>query len=211
MPDAADFQRASGGNCESSFEAVAVFPFDPRRLGQSPTAGCDRVPPDREPGAQRKKFGSKRILLNDNQRRRLAVKGKILGRKRLEQITSIVTPDTILRWHRDLVARHWDYGGRRKNVGRPPVPQETVELVLKLARENPRWGYKRIQGALWNLGLVISDTSIANILKAHGVDPAPDRKRQSTWKSFLKSHWDVLAAVDFTTIEVWTRSDLITY
>ena len=150
-------------------------------------------------------------MLNDNQRRRLAVKGKILGRKRLEQITSIVTPDTILRWHRDLVARHWDYGGRRKNVGRPPVPQETVELVLKLARENPRWGYKRIQGALWNLGLVISDTSIANILKAHGVDPAPDRKRQSTWKSFLKSHWDVLAAVDFTTIEVWTRSGLITY
>jgi putative transposase len=82
----------------------------------------------------------------------------------IEQIATIVTPDTILRWHRELVARHWDYSEQRKNAGRSPVPQETVDLVLKLARENPRWGYKRIQGALWNLGLVISDTSIANIL-----------------------------------------------
>jgi putative transposase len=158
----------------------------------------------------REKLGNKRILLNDNQRRRLAVKGKTLGRKRLEQIASIVTPNTILRWHRELVARHWDYSGRRKNVGRPPVPQETVELALKLARENPRWGYNRIQGALRNLGNAISDTAVANILKAHGIEPAPDRKRQSTWKSFLKAHWDVLASVGFTTIEVWTRSGLVT-
>ena len=81
----------------------------------------------------REKLGKKRILLNDDQRRRLAVKGKIVGRMMLEQIATIVTPDTILRWHRELVARHWDYSGRRKNAGRPPVPQETVELVLRLA------------------------------------------------------------------------------
>jgi hypothetical protein len=88
----------------------------------------------------REKLGKKRILLNDDQRRRLAVKGKILGRKTLEQMATIVTPDTILRWHRELVAAKWDYTGRRKKIGRPPVSTEVIELVLRMARENPRWG-----------------------------------------------------------------------
>ena len=158
----------------------------------------------------REKLGKKRILLNDDQRRRLAVKGKILGREVLEQLATIVTPDTILRWHRELVARHWDYSRRRKDVGRPPLSKEIVELVLRIARESPTWGYDRIQGALANLGHRISDTTVANILKIHGIEPAPDRKRQSTWKSFLEAHWDVLASVDFTTIEVWTKSGLVT-
>ena len=158
----------------------------------------------------REKLGKKRILLNDDQRRRLAVKGKILGREVLEQLATIVTPDTILRWHRELVARHWDYSRRRKDVGRPPLSKEIVELVLRIARESPTWGYDRIQGALANLGHRISNTTVANILKIHGIEPAPDRKRQSTWKSFLEAHWDVLASVDFTTIEVWTKSGLVT-
>jgi putative transposase len=72
----------------------------------------------------REKLGKNRILLSDDQRRRLAVKGKILGRKMLEQLAGIVTPDTILRWHRKLVAQHWDYSGHRKNVGRPPLSKE---------------------------------------------------------------------------------------
>ena len=159
----------------------------------------------------KQKLGKKRIILSDDQRRQLAVKGKILGRKILEQLTTIVSPETILRRHRELVARHWDYSGRRKSVGRPPVPQETADLVLKLARENPRWGYRRIQGAIRNLGREISDTTVANVLRAHGIEPAHDRRRQSTWKSFLEAHWDVLASVDFTTIEVWTRRGLVTY
>jgi putative transposase len=83
------------------------------------------------------KFGRSRILLSDEQRRRLAVKGKILGRKMLDQVASIVTPETILRWHRQLVAQNWDYSKRRKKVGRPTIPQETVDLVLRLAKENP--------------------------------------------------------------------------
>ena len=128
----------------------------------------------------------------------------------LEQLAGIVTPDTILRWHRELVARHWDYSGHRKDVGRPPLSKEIVELVLRIARENPTWGYDRIQGALANLGHRISDTTVGNILKAQGIEPAPDRRRQSTWKSFLQAHWDVLASVDFTTIEIWTRSGLVT-
>ena len=140
----------------------------------------------------REKLGKKRILLNDDQRRRLAVKGKILGRKMLEQLAGIVTPDTILRWHRELVARHWDYSGRRKNVGRPPLSKEIIELVLRIAGESPTWGYDRIQGALANLGHCISDTTVANILKAQGIEPAPDRMRKSTWKTFLEAHWDVL-------------------
>ena len=151
----------------------------------------------------KEKLGKKRILLNDDQRRRLAVKGKILGRKALEEIATIVTPDTLLRWHRKLIARKWDYSHRRrKKLGRPPLPREIVELVLTIARANPTWGYDRIQGALANLGYKISDTTVGNILKANGIEPAPNRKRQTTWATFLKAHWDVLGAIDFTTIEV---------
>jgi putative transposase len=88
----------------------------------------------------RKKLGNKRILLNDDQRRRLAVKGKILGRKTLKQLGSIFTPDTILGWHRELVARHWDFSGRRKHAGRPPVSKEIVDLVVRISRESPTLG-----------------------------------------------------------------------
>lgn len=84
----------------------------------------------------REKLGKKRILLTDNQRRRLAVKGKILGRKMLEQLATIVTPDTILRWHRELIARHWDYSNRRKATGRPPATPEIVDLVLRIAKRD---------------------------------------------------------------------------
>jgi hypothetical protein len=122
----------------------------------------------------REKLGKKRILLNDDQRRSLAVKGKILGRKLLEQVAMIVTPDTILRWHRELVTAKWDYSGRRKKIGRPPASPEVVELVLRMARENPGWGYDGIQGALANLGHLISNTCVGSLLKAQGVDPAPD-------------------------------------
>lgn len=159
----------------------------------------------------RQKIGKKRILLTNQQRRRLAVKGKILGRKMLERVAGIASPETILRWHRELVAQNWDYSRQQKKAGRPHVPQETVDLVLRLAKENPCWGYKRIQGAVANLGSVISDTAVANILRAHGIDPAPDRKRQSSWKDFLNTHWDVLASVDFTTMGVWTKKGLVTY
>jgi putative transposase len=98
--------------------------------------------------------------------------------------------------------RMWNYSERRKEIGRPPALAEVVELVLRMTRENPGSGYDRIQGALANLGHLISNTWVGSILKAHGIDPTPDRKRQSTWKSFLQAHWDVLAAVDFTAIEV---------
>ena len=157
------------------------------------------------------KLGRKRILLTDDQRRVLAVKGHALGRKALRELTTIVTPDTILRWHRELVAKKWDYSEKRKSVGRPRIRQVIVDLILKFARENPTWGYDRIQGALANVGYHISDTTVANVLKQHGIEPAPDRQRTGDWSTFLKAHWDVLAAIDFTTIEVWTKGGLVTF
>ena len=160
----------------------------------------------------KQKLGKKRILLDDDQRRRLAVKGVVLGRKRLEEVGTLFTPDTILRWHRMPVSNKWDYSDHRKSKpGRPPLPDEVRQLVVRMARENPSWGYDRIAGAIQNLGHDVSDQSVGNSLKAHGVEPAPDRKRQTTWKTFLKAHWDVLAAIDFTTVEVWTKSGLVTY
>lgn len=156
--------------------------------------------------------GRRRIRLSDDQRRLLAIKGKALGRKILQQITTIVTPDTILRWHRQLVAAKWDYSERRRsNPGRPPVSGEITQLILRMAQENPTWGYDRIQGALANLGHRLSNATVSNVLKAHGFEPAPRRKCQSTWKTFIKAHWDVLAAIDFTTVEVWTPRGLVSY
>jgi putative transposase len=159
----------------------------------------------------REKFGKRRILLDDVQRRRLAVKGKILGRKLLTQVGTLFTPDTILRWHHLLIAQKWDYSDRRqKKPGRSPLSQEIRDLVVRFAQENPSWGYDRIQGALANVGYDLSATSVANILKEQGIEPAPQRKRQTTWHTFLKAHWDVLAAVDFTTVEIWSTKGLVT-
>jgi len=152
----------------------------------------------------REKLGNGRILLNDDQRRRLAVKGKFLGRKALSALATIVSPDTILRWHRQLVALKWDYSDRRKSVGRPRIRQVIVDLIVRMAKENEGWGYDHIQGALKNLGFRISDTTVGNVLKEHGIEPAPVREKKTTWEKFLKSHWEVMGAADFTTVEVWT-------
>ena len=121
------------------------------------------------------KLGKKRILLTDDQRRLLAVKGKSIGRKALQELTTIVTPDTILRWHRELVAKKWDHTEKRKSVGRPRIRQVIVDLILRFAKENPSWGYDRIQGALANVDYHVSDTTVGNILRAHGIEPAPQR------------------------------------
>lgn len=135
----------------------------------------------------------------------------ILGRKLLDEFGTLFSPDTILRWHRKLIAAKWDYSHRKKKRGRPRVCQVIVNLTLQFAKENPTWGCDRIQGELSKVGYSISDTTVSNILKAHGVEPAPDRKRTGSWATFLKSHWDVLAAIDFTSVEVWTSHGLVTF
>jgi putative transposase len=157
-----------------------------------------------------KKLGKKRLLLDDDPRRLLAVKAHAIGRKALLELTTIFTPDTILRWHRELVARKFDSCDKRK-PGRPRIRQQIVDAIVCFARENPTWGYDRIQGALKNVGYHIADSTVANVLKAHGIEPAPDRQRSQSWSTFLKAHWNSLFATDFTTVEVWTRSGLVTF
>lgn len=147
---------------------------------------------------------------DDVQRRRLAVKGKLLGRKGLFRFASIVTPDTLLGWHRRLVALKYDSSTRRR-PGRPQTAADLRELILRMARENRSWGYTRIQGALANLRHEVGRGTIAKILREAGIDPAPGRRKGTTWKEFLRMHWDVLAATDFFTVEVWTAFGLVRY
>ncbi len=152
----------------------------------------------------------KRPRLNDDQRRRLAVKGKPVGRKNLLRLANRVTPDTLLAWHRRLIAEKYDTSQKRK-PGRPLTPAALRELILRMARENRSWGYTRIQGALQNLGHEIGRGTIAKVLKEAGVEPAPDRQKKTTWQEFLRSHWEVLAAADFFCVEVWTALGLVRY
>ena len=101
--------------------------------------------------ALRDQLGGKRLRFTDQQRRRLAVKAKAVGRKGLFEIDTLVTPDTLLRWHRQLIARKYD-GSEKRRPGRPRTAIEIEKLIVRMARENPRWGYTRIRGALYNLG-----------------------------------------------------------
>ncbi|MDA2926863.1 hypothetical protein MYX78_06460 [Acidobacteria bacterium AH-259-G07] len=130
----------------------------------------------------------RRLRLTDDQRRRLAVKGKVLGRKVLGQVARIVTPDTILAWHRRLIAKKWDYSARRKKPGRPRTMTEIRHLIVRMAQENPRWGYTRIQGALANLGHRVSGGTVRNTLRENGIEPAPERGLRTRWRAFLKAH-----------------------
>ena len=149
----------------------------------------------------------RRLRLNDAQRRRLAVLGQRLGRHVLREVATLVTPDTILRWHRELIARKWTYVRRRP--GRPGVLAEIRRLVVRMATENPSWGYTRIQGALKNVGHRVARSTIAAILKANGIPPSGERP--TTWRTFLRAHWPALVAADFFTTEVWTARGLVTY
>src|SRR5215831_5269970 len=155
----------------------------------------------------REQIGHRRLRFNDNQRRRLAAKAKKLGRKVLAQVATIVTPETLLVWHRKLIAKKYD-GSTFRRQGRPPTSTEIANLVIRMAEENRGWGYWRIQGALSNLGRLVARTTIANILKRNGIEPAPERNRKTTWKEFLNRHWQQIVASDFFTIEVWTPTGL---
>ena len=152
-----------------------------------------------------------RLRLSDPQRSTLAEIGKRLGRKALEQVACVAKPDTILAWYRRLVARKFDGSKQRSYPGRPPLQHEIVELVVRMARENPGWGYDRIVGALANLGHTVSDQTVGNVLRRHGLSPAPKRSQNTTWKDFIDSHMSVLAGVDFFTVEVLTWRGLATY
>jgi len=138
----------------------------------------------------REQFKGRALRLTDDQRRRLAAKGKKIGRRLLMQVATIVTPDTILRWHNRLIRAKWTFPAKR--VGRPGLMKEIRALIVRFAKENCGWGYTRIEGALRNVGHRVAPTTIRNVLKANGIKPAPDRP--TSWRTFLKTHWDQIAA-----------------
>ena len=150
----------------------------------------------------------KPLRLNDDQRRRLAAKGKALGRRVLKRVATIVTPDTILRWHRRLIAAAHTYPHKMR-IGRPGLMKAIRELVVRMAKDNASWGYLRMQGELKKVGHRVARTTIAKTLKDHGIQPSPERP--TSWKAFLKSHADVIAGADFFTVDVWTRRGLVTH
>src|SRR5437867_4495396 len=158
----------------------------------------------------REQLEGRRLRLTDDQRRRLAVKGKVLGRRVLGEVAGIVTPDTILRWYRRLVARKYD-GSRRRGPGRPRTKNDLAGLVLRMAKENPRWGYTRIRGAMKSLGHEIGRSTVERILRDSGIEPAPQRGERTSWRTFLATHWEALAAADFFTAEALTLGGLIRY
>jgi putative transposase len=145
-----------------------------------------------------------RIRLTDAERKPLAEIGQKLGRHALAEVATIAKPDTILAWHRTFVAQTRDRSQPRKALGRPRIDQELETLVVRLAHENRSWGYDRIVGALAHVGYTISDQTVGNILKRHGIPPVPERKATMTWRDFIRIHMDVLMATDFFTGEVWS-------
>src|SRR5690349_11377521 len=125
----------------------------------------------------RQQIFRRRLRFNDDQRRRLAVKAKKLSRKILAQVATAVTPETLLAWHRKLIAKKYD-GSAQRTAGRPRTAAEIATLVTRMAEENRDWGYRRIQGALANLGHLLAHNTIADILRRHRIVPAPERSRK---------------------------------
>lgn len=155
----------------------------------------------------REQCQGRRLRLTAQQRRRLAVLGRALGRKALRQVATIVTSDTILKWHRQLVAAKWTTVGRR--VGRPPTMRAIRTLIVRMATANATWGYCRIQGELKKVGHRVARSTIAKTLKENGIAPSPDRP--TSWRTFLRAHAESIAATDFFTAEVWTARGLVTH
>jgi hypothetical protein len=145
-----------------------------------------------------------RVPLTDAERKTLAEMGQKLGKKALDEVATIAQPDTILAWHRTLVAQACDRSPPRKPAGRPCMDQELEASVVRMARENRSWGYDRIVGALANLGYRISDQTVGNILKRHDIPPAPERTKTLTWREFIRMHMAVLGATEFFSSAVWS-------
>jgi putative transposase len=151
-----------------------------------------------------------RLKLSDAERGALGEIGHRLGRKVLADVATIARPDTILGWYRKLVAHKFD-GSVRRGPGRPRIKREVEQLIIRMASENRDWGYDRIAGALANLGYEISDQTVGNVLRRRGLPPATERKRTTTWATFVRTHVALLTGTDFFTAEVLTLRGLVTY
>jgi len=151
------------------------------------------------------------LRLTDAERMTLAEIAHRLGRKALEDVANAAKPDNIMGWYRRLVARKFDGSKSRCYPGRPRINEEIEEWVVRMAKENSDWGYDRIVGAMVNLGYRLSDQTVGNILQRHGISPAPERNRTTTWTDFIHAHMSVLAGTDFFSVEVLTLRGLVAY
>ena len=156
------------------------------------------------------RVGKRALRLSDGERRRLAVLAKEVGRKALAGVSTIATPDTVLRWYRELVAKKYD-GSAKHGPGRTRTDAKIVTLILQMARENPGWGYTRIKSAPGNLGYKVGRNTIKRTLREHGIEPAPARKKRHSWATFIKAHSDAIVAMDFFTVEVLALTGLVRY
>src|ERR1700686_4282890 len=152
-----------------------------------------------------------RLKLSDAERATLGEIGRRLGRKALSEVANVARPDTILAWYRKLVACKFDGSKARRSPGRPRIKQEVERLIVRMAKENRDWGYDRIVGALANLGYQVCDQTVGNVLQRHGLPPAPERQRTTTWPDFIRIHLALLGGTDFFTAEVLTLHGLVTY
>lgn len=152
----------------------------------------------------------KNLKFNHEERVRLARIAHKIGKKALKDVANIVTPDTLLRWYRQLIAKKFDGSCKRKYPGRPRVTKEIEILILKLAEENPSWGWDRIQGALANLRIELSDQTVCNILKRHGIPPTRGRDKSKSWSDFIETHKNLIAACDFFTVEIMQGNTPVT-
>lgn len=145
-----------------------------------------------------KRLVGKRIRLVDEERRRLAALARQLDRRILEAQELIVSVDTFRRWHRHLIAATYS----AKRPGRPRLDAKTEALIVQMATENPTWGEDSIRDRLAELGMTVSDRTVAAVLRRHGIPPAPQREKTNNWQQFLEAHWPHLAALDFATFEI---------
>jgi hypothetical protein len=152
-----------------------------------------------------------RLRLTDPERSTLADIGKRLGRKALRQVARVAKPDTILAWYRRFIAQKFDGSKYRSYPGRPRVGREVTDLIVRMARENSGWGYDRIVGALANLGHVVSDQTVGNILCRYGIAPAPKRSQARLGSSSSQRTWRFSLGLIFFTVEVLTWRGLVTY
>jgi hypothetical protein len=144
------------------------------------------------------------LRLTDPERMTLAEIAHRLSRKALEDVANTAKPCVIMGWYRRLVARKFDGSKSRHFPGRPRINEEIEQGVARMAKENSDWGYDRIVGAMANIGYRLSDQTVGNILQRHGIPPAPERKRTTTWTDFIRTHMSVLAGTEFFSVEVLT-------
>jgi len=150
-------------------------------------------------------FGCKRIKLKENQKCRLGVKLLNIEAPLREDYARIFQPETIIRWYRNFAGQKYNSAANRKKGGRPPVPQNIIDEVLRLARQNSNWGYDRIAGVMAYLGLKVGRSTVKRILDDHGITPEPLHKPNMSWREFIDSHKSVIAATDFLETELNTE------